>query len=197
MKLLRLTPEDTKFPFMRFRRVSYPFSAFLSLVSVALFIFLGMNFGIDFAGGTLMELRAKQGQADLAMLRNLLEPVAERGQLEHVSLLQGTKAYGVHLRRIAVPARERWPRDDHANFYWLQEDLLREIAAREKFGFTIFRPQIIFGDAIGAAMNIKGSKIIFDCKGTRLVISDSGVEIVADEIKITGASKQSGKTTHS
>lgn len=73
MKLLRLTPEDTKFPFMRFRRVSYPFSAFLSLVSVALFIFLGMNFGIDFAGGTLMELRAKQGQADLAMLRNLGE----------------------------------------------------------------------------------------------------------------------------
>ena len=29
MKLLRLTPENTKFPFMRFRRVSYPFSALL------------------------------------------------------------------------------------------------------------------------------------------------------------------------
>jgi nucleoside-diphosphate-sugar epimerase len=96
----------------------------------------------------------EQMATNLAMLRNLLEPVAELGQLEHVSLLQGTKAYGVHLRRIAVPARERWPRDDHANFYWLQEDFLREIAAREKFGFTIFRPQIIFGDAIGAAMNI-------------------------------------------
>ena len=58
MKLLRLTPENTKFPFMRFRRVSYPFSAFLSICSVVLFVFWGMNFGIDFAGGTLMELRA-------------------------------------------------------------------------------------------------------------------------------------------
>ncbi len=71
MKLLRLAPENTKFPFMRFRRVSYPFSAFMSIVSVVLFLLVGLNFGIDFAGGTLFELRAKQGQADLATLRGL------------------------------------------------------------------------------------------------------------------------------
>ncbi|MFO1167786.1 MAG: protein translocase subunit SecF [Rhodoblastus sp.] len=73
MKLLRLTPENTKFPFMRFRRVSYPFSAFLSICSVVLFIVWGMNFGIDFAGGTLMELRAKNGTADISLLRNIAE----------------------------------------------------------------------------------------------------------------------------
>ncbi len=73
MKLLRLTPENTKFPFMRFRRVSYPFSAFLSICSVLMFVVWGMNFGIDFAGGTLMELRAKNGTADIALLRNLAE----------------------------------------------------------------------------------------------------------------------------
>ena len=41
------------------------------------------------------------------MLRNLmaaLEPVAP--QLRHVALLQGTKAYGVHVRPLKVPARE-------------------------------------------------------------------------------------------
>ena len=32
MKLLRLAPDNTKFGFMRFRRVSYPFSAMLSIV---------------------------------------------------------------------------------------------------------------------------------------------------------------------
>jgi len=73
MKLLRLAPENTKFPFMRFRRVSYPFSALLSLIAVALFIFKGMNFGIDFAGGTVIELRAKSGAAEVGTLRTLGE----------------------------------------------------------------------------------------------------------------------------
>jgi preprotein translocase subunit SecF len=76
MKLLRLAPESTKFPFMRFRRVSYPFSALLSLLSVALFLTLGMNFGIDFSGGTLLELRAKVGAADTAKLRSIAENMA-------------------------------------------------------------------------------------------------------------------------
>src|SRR5579862_5061457 len=73
MKLLRLAPENTKFGFMRFRRVSYPFSATLSIISVLLFFFVGMNFGIDFEGGTQVELRAKQGVADIASLRATAE----------------------------------------------------------------------------------------------------------------------------
>jgi preprotein translocase subunit SecF len=73
MKLLRLAPENTKFGFMRFRRVSYPFSATMSIISVLLFLLVGMNFGIDFEGGTQVELRAKQGVADIASLRATAE----------------------------------------------------------------------------------------------------------------------------
>lgn len=71
MPRIRLAPDDLNFSFMRFRRVSYPFSAFMSIVSVVLFLTVGLNYGIDFAGGTLMELRAKQGNADLTELRAL------------------------------------------------------------------------------------------------------------------------------
>ena len=46
---------------MRFRRVSYPLLATLSIISVVMFLFVGMNYGIDFAGGTQVDLRAKSG----------------------------------------------------------------------------------------------------------------------------------------
>jgi nucleoside-diphosphate-sugar epimerase len=98
---------------------------------------------------------ADQMDTNLAMLRNLVEPLTSSGrQLRHLNLLQGTKAYGVHLHPIPVPARERSPRDPHANFYWLQEDYLRAKSRERGFAFTIFRPQVIFGDAVGVAMNL-------------------------------------------
>jgi preprotein translocase subunit SecF len=52
VRLLRLWPDDTRFSFMRFRRVSFPFSAAMSLLTIALFLTVGLNFGIDFKGGT-------------------------------------------------------------------------------------------------------------------------------------------------
>ena len=73
MKHLRLAPANTKISFMRGRRVSYPLSACLSLIAVAMFFLVGMNFGIDFAGGTQVEMRAKSGAADLATLRTKAE----------------------------------------------------------------------------------------------------------------------------
>jgi preprotein translocase subunit SecF len=69
MKLLRLAPENTKFGFMRFRRVSYPLSATLSIISVVMFLFVGLNYGIDFVGGTQVDMRAKSGEAHLAEIR--------------------------------------------------------------------------------------------------------------------------------
>ena len=64
--LLRIVPDDTKFDFMRFRRISFPVSALLSIVAIFLFFHPGLNLGIDFRGGTLMEIQAKSGTADLA-----------------------------------------------------------------------------------------------------------------------------------
>jgi nucleoside-diphosphate-sugar epimerase len=92
-------------------------------------------------------------QTNRRMLESLLDALEPQGALKHVSLLQGAKAYGAHLHPMRVPAREREARDAHESFYWLQEDLLRERAARAGFGFTIWRPPIVFGHAIGAPMN--------------------------------------------
>ncbi len=69
MRLLRIVPDDTKFDFMRFRRISFPISALLSIAAIALYFFHGLNFGIDFVGGTLMEVQTKAGPADLGKMR--------------------------------------------------------------------------------------------------------------------------------
>jgi len=69
---LRLVPDETKFDFMQFRRISFPISAALSVLAVFLYFYHGLNFGIDFVGGTLMEVQAKAGAADLAKMRSAL-----------------------------------------------------------------------------------------------------------------------------
>ena len=98
---------------------------------------------------------SRQMAVNLAMLRNLLDALepAAKG-LRHISLLQGTKAYGGHVEPAPVPAKERWPRHQHENFYWLQEDLLRERQPHAAWTFTILRPQLVFGFAVGSPMNI-------------------------------------------
>jgi preprotein translocase subunit SecF len=66
---LRIVPDDTKFDFTRFRRISFPISALLSIFAITLFFTHGLNFGIDFKGGTLLEIRAKSGNVDIGAMR--------------------------------------------------------------------------------------------------------------------------------
>jgi preprotein translocase subunit SecF len=72
VRLLRIVPDDTKFDFMRFRRISFPISAMLSIAAIFLYFFHGLNFGIDFVGGTLIEVQTKAGPADLAKMRSTI-----------------------------------------------------------------------------------------------------------------------------
>jgi nucleoside-diphosphate-sugar epimerase len=97
----------------------------------------------------------RQMKTNEAMLRNLLDALeAKASGLRHITIMQGTKAYGGHVEPAPVPAKERWPRHAHENFYWLQEDMLRERQPRAAWTFSILRPQLVFGYAVGSPMNI-------------------------------------------
>jgi len=72
VRLLRIVPDNTKFDFVRFRRISFPLSALLSIAAILLYFTHGLNFGIDFRGGTLMEVRTQAGAADLARMRSTI-----------------------------------------------------------------------------------------------------------------------------
>jgi preprotein translocase subunit SecF len=101
--LLRIVPDDTKFDFMRFRRISFPISALLSIAAILLYFFHGLNFGIDFIGGTLIEVQSKAGPADLAKMRSTLSGLS----LGDVQLQQFGAPTDVLIRVAQQPGGEQ------------------------------------------------------------------------------------------
>ena len=71
MKSLKLVPAGTHIPFVGKRNLAMGLSTLLLLGSVVAFLVNGLNFGIDFRGGTLIEASAEQA-VDIGALRDRL-----------------------------------------------------------------------------------------------------------------------------
>lgn len=96
-----------------------------------------------------------QIKTNLTMIQNVLDGVENATDtLQHLTLIQGTKAYGSHVGRVPVPAKERWPRMSHKIFYWPQEDLLKERSESGGWNYSVLRPQLILGLGVGSPMSI-------------------------------------------
>lgn len=70
--LVKLVPDDTKISFMSMRKYAFTISAALSIATVALFMVKGLNYGVDFLGGSIIEVQAKGEAADAADVRGRL-----------------------------------------------------------------------------------------------------------------------------
>jgi preprotein translocase subunit SecF len=71
MRHLRIVPPGTRIDFLGFRRIAYGVSSLLIVLSIVFLATFGLNFGIDFRGGILMEVRAPEA-ADIGEMRATL-----------------------------------------------------------------------------------------------------------------------------
>ena len=98
----------------------------------------------------------EKSAANVALLRGLLDHLRDSAPtLRHVTIFQGGKAYGSDLGPYKTPAREDDPRLMSPNYYYDQEDLLRDRQRGTSWKFTVIRPGgAICGFSVGSAMNI-------------------------------------------
>lgn len=98
---------------------------------------------------------AKHVEVNLNMFSNTLDAAEEAADaLERVVLMQGAKAYGVHLGPIKTPAKEDDARHMPPNFYYSQEDYMRESQKGKDWTWTILRPDVVCGFSVGKPMNL-------------------------------------------
>ena len=69
---VKLVPDDTSISFMRIRKYAFTLSAALSVATVVLFMAKDLNYGVDFLGGSIIEVQAKGAAADAADVRSRL-----------------------------------------------------------------------------------------------------------------------------
>ena len=106
---LRIVPDNTHFDFTRFRRISFPISALLSIAAITLFFTHGLNFGIDFKGGTLHGSAGQIGQRrhrfDARFARRTRPrryPVAAFGGPDEVLIRVAEQPGGDQAQQVAV-----------------------------------------------------------------------------------------------
>lgn len=98
---------------------------------------------------------ALQTSVNTLLLENLIMGIEKAStNFEHIVFIQGGKAYGAHLGMYKTPAKETDARHFPPNFYYNQEDILRNLSIGKRWSWTALRPDIIIGMAIGNPMNL-------------------------------------------
>lgn len=102
-------PFDTKIRFMRLRNFAFTLSAVTSIAAAVLFLTVDMNYGIDFRGGSSIEVMAKDGNADAGDVRERLSglnlgevQVQEFGSPQELLIRIGTQDGGDNAEQSAL-----------------------------------------------------------------------------------------------
>ena len=149
MKTLHLIPAGTNIPFITARKATFALSLLLILASLGLFFTQGLNLGIDFKGGTLIEIKT-DGPADLTALRRTLTAL----DLGEVSIQEFGAADTVLIR---VQAQEDG------------EDVSRLVKPAIDDQVAEYRRTEVVGPTVGAELKIAGITAVLISLGALMV----------------------------
>ena len=137
---LKLIPDDSSFPFLNFLKFGFVFSAILMVLSIGSFFFQGLNLGIDFKGGILIEAKSKFGSAEVQQLRSKLEG-SSYGEVS-IQLFGGDDEVLIRIQKQEG--------DEQA-----QVKVIKEVNAIISDNYSIRRTEFV-GPTIGAELTQKG-----------------------------------------
>jgi preprotein translocase SecF subunit len=150
---ITFVPADTKIDFVGQRAITWFVSAFLTVVPLVLVATVGLNMGIDFQGGTLIEVKAKESPADLARLRSTISDLG----LGEVQIQEFGAPDEVLIRIASQPTEE----EQQASIAKVKEalgDTVEEYRRTEIVGPTI-SSELIAGGTLAVVVAMIGIMI--------------------------------------
>jgi len=150
---IRLIPDDTKIPFMRWRLVNFTISGLLAVASIILFVFVGPDYGIDFRGGTIIEVKPISATVDVASVREHVNALG----LGDVQVTEVTDASGETSILIRIQEQEGGEAAQQAAITDIRGSLAGEVEFRK---VEIVGPRVsgelAYNGAIGMAVALFG-----------------------------------------
>lgn len=134
-------PHGTRLPFMRFKGLCFGLSIVFMVASLLLVFTKGLNFGVDFKGGSLIEVQSKSGPADLARIRSALGDLG-LGDMQIQTFGQPSDV----LIRV-----EQQPGGEAA-----QQEALRKVISALGEGFTQRRVEVV-GPVVSGELRMTGT----------------------------------------
>jgi preprotein translocase subunit SecF/SecD/SecF fusion protein len=133
-------PHDLRLPFMRYRDLAVGLSVVAMVLSLALFVFRGLNYGVDFKGGSMIEVQSTTGPADLASMREKLS---------------GLGLGGAQIQQFGAPTDVLIRIEEQPGGEAAQQVALRKVIDALGSGFTQRRVEVV-GPAVSSELRTTG-----------------------------------------
>lgn len=133
-------PHNLRLPFMRYKDLAVGLSIVAMVASLALVMTRGLNFGVDFKGGSMIELQAASGPADVGALRDKL----------------GSLGLGaVQIQEFGGPANVLIRIEEQPGGEVAQQAALKKIIDAVGSGYTQRRVEVV-GPAVSSELRTTG-----------------------------------------